>query len=40
MASEAFVGGYFWGVYVWFVLGVLLIGIPAICEIARVIRNK
>ena len=40
MVSEAFVGTYFWGVYVWFVVGALLIGIPAIAEIIKIIGNK
>lgn len=40
MASEAFVGAYFWGVYVWFAIGAILIGIPAIGEIFRVVKNK
>ena len=40
MVSETFVGTYFWGVYIWFAIGVLLIAIPAIFEIGRVITKK
>lgn len=40
MASQGFVGAYFWGVYVWFVVGIVLIAVPAISEIARTVKAQ
>ncbi len=40
MASQGFVGAYFWGVYVWFVVGIVLIAVPAIGEIVRTIKAQ
>jgi hypothetical protein len=40
MMSETTFGIYYWGIYAWFVIGVALIGIPAIVQIIKVIRNK
>ncbi len=39
MISETFLGAYFWGVYGWFTLGVLMIGIPAIFELKKLISK-
>lgn len=35
MMGETGLGIYFWGVYIWFCTGVLLIGIPAVIEIKK-----
>lgn len=43
MLSESALGAYFWGVYIWFVIGFLLIAVPAIREIAMILaglKNK
>ena len=41
MVSQTFLGVYFWGVYIWFVCGALLIAIPAVIEIGRMLfKNK
>lgn len=39
MLSEGALGAYFWGVYIWFVIGFLLIAIPAIREIIGIISG-
>lgn len=40
MVSESFLQIYFWGVYAWFVIGAVLIGLPAIKEIANLLKKK
>lgn len=40
MISQTVFSGYFIGVYIWFVIGALLIGIPAIKELTRVLLKK
>jgi len=40
MVSQTFLGIYFWGVYVWFVAGVLIIGIPAIIQVGKMLSKK
>lgn len=37
MISEAFMNTYFWGVYIWFVAGFLLIAIPAVPEVVKIL---
>ena len=37
MISETFMKVYFWGAYVWFAIGFLLIAIPAIGEIKKIL---
>jgi hypothetical protein len=39
MISQTIFTGYFIGVYVWFVIGVLMIAIPAIKEIAKMLKK-
>lgn len=39
MVSETFLGVYFWGVYVWFCIGVSLIAFPAIYEIIKLFKS-
>lgn len=40
MISQTFMGIYFWGAYGWFVVGFLLIAIPAIVEIRKLLFNN
>lgn len=40
MVSQTFMGIYFWGTYVWFLAGFLLIAGPALIEIKRMIFTK
>jgi len=40
MLSQTLLGVYFWGVYVWFVCGAVLIGIPAIVEVVKLLFKK
>lgn len=40
MLSETALGIYYWGVYVWFVVGVVAIAIPAIVEIKNLLAKK
>jgi len=40
MISEAFLGAYFWGVYIWFVVGTLAVGIPAIIQLFKMFTGK
>jgi hypothetical protein len=40
MISETFLGIYFWGTYIWFLVGVLLIGIPATIQLYRIFKKK
>lgn len=40
MVSQTFMGVYFWGTYIWFLAGFLLIAIPAIAEIGKMISTK
>jgi hypothetical protein len=39
MVSQAFFSGYYIFVYIWFVLGVFFIGIPAVKELFRVLTR-
>jgi hypothetical protein len=39
MGQSAF-SAYYWIIYIWFAAGVLLIGIPAVIQIIRILRNK
>lgn len=39
MVSKTFMEFYFWGAYIWFVVGFLLIAIPAIGEIKKLFFN-
>jgi TRAP-type C4-dicarboxylate transport system permease small subunit len=36
MLSEGALGAYFWGVYIWFVVGFFLIAIPAVIELFKI----
>ena len=38
MVSETFLGIYYWGVYVWFCIGVALVAFPAIYEIVKLMK--
>jgi uncharacterized membrane protein len=40
MVSQTFMGAYFWGTYIWFTVGFLLIAVPAIMEITKIISTK
>jgi len=40
MVSQTFMGVYFWGTYIWFLAGFLLIAVPAIIEIRKMIFTK
>lgn len=40
MMSESALSAYFWGAYVWFVLGFLAVGIPAILEVRRMFKKN
>ncbi|WP_264373327.1 hypothetical protein [Sinanaerobacter chloroacetimidivorans] len=40
MVSETFMSVYFWGTYVWFLAGFLLISIPALIEIKKMMSTK
>lgn len=40
MVSQTFMGAYFWGTYIWFLVGFLLIAVPAILEIKKLIFTK
>jgi hypothetical protein len=40
MVSQTFMGIYFWGTYIWFLAGFVLIAGPAILEIKRMIFTK
>lgn len=40
MMSQTGLAAYFWGVYVWYVLGFLAVAIPAIMEIAGMLRGN
>lgn len=40
MMSQGMLTGYFWGVYGWFFLGVVVIGIPAIIEFGKLLFGK
>jgi hypothetical protein len=33
-------GIYYWGTYIWFVVGFFLIAVPAVIEIARMLRKN
>jgi hypothetical protein len=39
MGQTAFTA-YYWLIYIWFVIGVLLIAIPAIGQIIKIMRHK
>jgi len=40
MLSETSLGIYFWGVYVWFAVGVVAIAVPALMEIKNLLAKK
>lgn len=40
MVSQTFMGIYFWGTYIWFAVGFLLIAIPALIEIKKMVSSK
>ena len=40
MVSQTFMNVYFWGTYIWFAIGFLLIAGPAILEIKNIIFTK
>lgn len=40
MISQTFMGTYFWGTYIWFLVGFLLISVPAIIEIKKMVSKK
>lgn len=40
MVSQNFMNVYFWGTYVWFLVGFVLIAVPAIMEIGKMISTK
>ena len=40
MFTETGLAVYFWGVYVWYVLGFLAIAVPAIIEIYGMFKGK
>jgi uncharacterized membrane protein len=40
MVSETGLALYFWGVYVWYILGFLAVAIPAIFEVVGMFRNR
>ena len=40
MISEAFMKVYFWGAYIWFAAGFLLIAVPALGEIKKLLFTK
>jgi len=37
MISKTFMEIYFWGAYIWFAVGFVIIAVPAIMEIKRII---
>jgi hypothetical protein len=40
MVGETFFEIYYWAIYVWFVAGALLIGVPAIIQLAKFLVKK
>ena len=40
MISESALSIYLWGAYIWFVIGVVMIAIPAIQELWGILHNK
>ena len=40
MISESALSIYLWGAYIWFVIGVVMISIPAIKELWGILHNK
>ena len=40
MMSEKALGIYFWGAYIWFVIGFVLIAFPAIYEVYKLLFVK
>ena len=40
MLSETALGAYFWGIYIWFVVGFLLVAIPAIIEVGKMFLKR
>ena len=40
MISESALSIYLWGAYIWFVIGVVMIAIPAIKELWSILHNK
>jgi hypothetical protein len=38
--SEAMLGAYYWGTYIWFVVGALVVGIPAVIQLCKLLSAK
>ncbi len=40
MVSQTFMSTFFWGTYVWFLVGFVMIAVPALVEIKKLITTK
>ena len=40
MLSQTSLGVYFWGAYVWLIVGFLSIGVPAVIDMYKIFTNS